>query len=201
MKITKAWLNRRGACSAGVEGFEKSGLTEASEVMAGLLKENRREWANWLIARLLDRKDKIRYAVFAAEQVIEMFEKKYPEDKRPRQAIEAAKAVLKKNNDKTRVAAGDAAVAAWSAWAASGAARDAMAAARAAAWAARVAAWDTWDAFAAARDAMAVARAAWAAGDVPQEKIIRYGMELYGRHKWSLNLPAVRHRRGNRQNS
>ena len=171
MKITKAWLNRRGACSAGVEWFEKSGLTESSEVMAGLLKENLLEWANWLIVRLLDRKDKIRYAVFAAEQVIEMFEKKYPADKRPRKAIEAAKAVLKKNNDKTRVAAR---VAAWAAWSSAWATRISWTA-RAASGAAWAAAGDVWAARVAARVA------AWAAaGDVMKEKIIRYGTELYG---------------------
>lgn len=119
MKLTKAWLKKWGACSEGVGWFGESGLTESSEVMEGLLKDKRLEWANWLIARLLDRKGRIRYAVFAAEQVLDLFEKKYPEEKRPRQAIEAAKAVLKKNNGKTRAAA-------WAAWAARAAAGDAM---------------------------------------------------------------------------
>jgi hypothetical protein len=33
----------------------------------------------------------VKYAVFAAEQVIDIFEKKYPDDKRPRKAIEVTK--------------------------------------------------------------------------------------------------------------
>ena len=119
MKLTNAWLEKWEACSDGVAWFRKSGLTESSEVLEGLLKDKKLGWAKWLIVRLLDRKDKIRYAVFAAEQVIEIFEKKYPEDKRPRQAIEAAKAVLATDDGETRAAARAAGDAAWAAaWAA-----------------------------------------------------------------------------------
>ena len=52
------------------------------------------------------------YAIFAAEQVIGFFEKKYPEDKRPRKAIEAAKDYLKDPSDKNKAAAYAAAYAA-----------------------------------------------------------------------------------------
>ena len=38
-----------------------------------------------------DEKDNARLAIFAAEQVLPIFEKEYPEDPRPRKAIEAAK--------------------------------------------------------------------------------------------------------------
>ena len=37
------------------------------------------------------KKDSVLLAIFAAELIIDIFEKKYPDDKRPRQAIEAAK--------------------------------------------------------------------------------------------------------------
>jgi len=37
------------------------------------------------------KEDSVKLAIFAAEQVIEIYEKKYPNDKRPREAIEAAK--------------------------------------------------------------------------------------------------------------
>ena len=46
-----------------------------------------------------------RSTLYAAEQVLEIFEKKYPDDKRPRLAIEAARAVLKKDTKINRDAA------------------------------------------------------------------------------------------------
>lgn len=171
MKLTMAWLKKQGACSDGVDWFMAFGKTDSVEVMNGLLEVKKHDWANWLIVRLLDRKNHIRYAIFAAEQVIDLFEKKYPEDKRPRLAIDAAKAVLENDTEATRNAAGAAWDAAWAAWATGDAAGDA---ARAAGNAAR-AAWADW----AAEDA---ARAAWSAGDAGdamKEKIIRYGLELH----------------------
>lgn len=125
-KLTVKWLESNESCDDGIAWFTTCGKVKPSEVMDALLAEKRLEWANWLIARLLSPKDRVRYAIFAAEQVIDIFEHEYPDNKRPRQAIEAAKAVLKKNN-KTARAAG---AAAWAAWAA-GAAR--------ASWAARAA--------------------------------------------------------------
>ena len=96
-----------------------------------------------------------------AEYSLHIFEKKYPDDKRPRLAIEAKRAWIKGEiSDEelsiARDAAGDAA------WAARAAARAARAAAGYAAWAARDAARDAaWDAArAAARDAARAAEAA-----------------------------------------
>ena len=81
VKITKKWLKEQGACSAGVDWFMAFGKTDSVDVISGLLEAERFNWANWLIVRLLDRKNHIRYAIFAAEQVISIFEKKCPEDK------------------------------------------------------------------------------------------------------------------------
>lgn len=116
------------------------------------------KWKKWT------KKDSVSLAIYAAELVIDIFEKEYPNDKRPRNAIEAAKKVLKNDTAKNRAAAkaagdaawaaawaaGDAAgAAAWAAWASWAAGDAARAAARAAAWAA----WAAWDAGAAARAA------------------------------------------------
>src|SRR5574343_68873 len=51
------------------------------------------------------KEDSVALAVYAAELVIHIYEERYPDDKRPRQAIEAAKAWLKDPNEKTRAAA------------------------------------------------------------------------------------------------
>jgi len=89
-----------------------------------------------------------------AERVLPIFEKKYPEDSRPKDCIEVAK----------RYAVGEAT-------------KEDLDAARAAAWDARAAAWAAGDAAWAARDARAAgaARAAWAAEKTEQEKML---MEL-----------------------
>ena len=74
----------------------------------------------------------MRLAIFAAESVLKVFERKHPDDKRPQQAIEAAKAWLDgKGTARAAYAAADAA--ADSAYAAYAAARAAYAAAYAAA--------------------------------------------------------------------
>ena len=180
MKLSLAVLQKHGACSDGVKWYQENGeLKTVESTVDALLKcdnINKLSWANWLLSRMLSRKDKIRYAIFAAEQVIGIYEKKYPDDKRPRDAIKAAKEVLKKSNVKTRAAAG----AAWAAAGAAGAAAGAAGAAAGAAWAAAGAAG------AAAGAAWAAAGAAWAAvgaagaaaGAAMQIKIINYGVKL-----------------------
>lgn len=55
------------------------------------------------------------FAIFAAELVLPIFEKKYPDDKRPRNAIDAAKAVLKNDTPENREKARDAAATAYAA--------------------------------------------------------------------------------------
>jgi len=106
----------------------------------------------WFIANKLKKLDQIRYAIFAAKQVLYIFEKKYPGDTRPRLAIQAAEKYLKNPNKKAADAA--------------------YAAANAAADAADVAAYV----------AAAVAYAAAdAANDAKLKlKIINYGIKLLG---------------------
>jgi len=97
------------------------------------------------------KKDSVAIAIYAAELVIDNFETEYPNDNRPRKAIEAAKAYLKNPCKRTKDAAADAADAAHAA------ADAAHAAARAAAWSiarsAESAAWSAWSAWSIARSA------------------------------------------------
>lgn len=58
------------------------------------------------------KEDSVDFAIFAAEKVIDIFEKEYPNDDRPRKAIEAAKEYLKNPTKKNMNAAADAAYAA-----------------------------------------------------------------------------------------
>ena len=122
MKITTEKLKEMGACSEGIEWFNNQSETNGKKLVIKLVAENKLDFANWSVVRLLNRKQKIQYAIFAAEQVIELYEQKYPKDKRPRQAIDAAKLVLKADTFENRNAAANAAAAAYAANAAANAA-------------------------------------------------------------------------------
>jgi hypothetical protein len=105
------------------------------------------EWQKW------NKKDSVSLAVFSAELVLDNFEKKYPNDKRPRQAIEAAKKVLKNDTEENRSAAWSAWIAAWSAWSAASSAESA-------AWSAWNAARSAWSAASSAESAESAASSA-----------------------------------------
>jgi len=98
------------------------------------------------------KEESVSLAIFAAELVLPNYEQAYPEDKRPREAIAAARAWMAQPS----ASAGSAASAAWSA------ARSAAGSAESAAWsAARSAAWSA--ANSAAWSASSAASAAWSA--------------------------------------
>ena len=93
MKITLKYLQAQSACNEGVEFVQENGFIgmEAKDFILKLIEHKKLDWANWLSVRVLNKLDKVRYAVYAAEQVIDIYEKKYTNDDRPRKAIEAAK--------------------------------------------------------------------------------------------------------------
>ena len=181
MKNIKAWLKRKSACKKGIEWFSKQKETDPVKLLRLLIKDNELSWANWSIARLLSRKGKLQYAIYAAEQVLPLYEEKYPTNMTPRKAIQAAKICLKHDTEKNRSAAKSAA------WTAAKSAAAAVWAVEAAVWAAEAAAvWAAvWAAeAAAAAAAAAAAEAAWsadaaAAWSAMKTKIIRYGIKLY----------------------
>jgi len=107
MKITKEFLKEKNACMGACEYGLKNNLIglEAIEILERLIEAEKLDWANWLITRCMTHEQQIRYAIFAAEQVIEIYEKKHPNDDRPRKAIKAAKEYLKNPNEETKSAA------------------------------------------------------------------------------------------------
>ena len=152
MLITKEWLKSKSACTDGYEwslkqnGFDKG--IETVKFLNLLVKNDHWNWANWVIVKVMTRPQYLQYAIFAAEQVITIYEKKYPNNDKPRKAIEAAKKVLENDTKENRADAAAAAdAAAWADYAADAA--DAAYAAAAAAYAAAAAA------YAAAADAAA----------------------------------------------
>ena len=166
--ITLKLLQKLNACDSAIKLAKKEGLKSHSgqDVINRCMELDHFDYANWLIVRLMSKKQKVQYAVFAAEQVIDIYEKKYPDDERPRKAIEAAKDYLKSPSKKTKAAAAAAYAAAAYADAAANAAYAAYNAAYAdaAADAAVDAAYNTADAA--------------TAGKELQIKIIEYGKNL-----------------------
>jgi len=105
----------------------------------------------------------VEYACLCAEGVLHIFEQDYPQDQRPRQAIEVARRWLAEPTEANRLHAADAAYAATYAANTAAASAAAYAAASAAAYAASDAAASAAGA-AAASDAAAAAAAALRAG-------------------------------------
>ena len=162
-KITVTFLNSKNACKSGMDYVTTNDYIGLKTIpfIEKLIKEDMLNWANWLIVRCMSYKQYVAYAIYAAEHVIDSFEKKYTNDKRPRQAIEAAKLCLKAPTKKNKADAADAAAAA-------AAAADGYAAAYAA-----------YAAYAAAYAAYAAADAADAASKKKMKiKILKYGLKL-----------------------
>ena len=112
MKITKEWLEYKSACVRGKEWFNNQAETDSILVVKKLMQKNHYDWANWTLTRLMNHDQQIKYAIFAAELVIKIYEDKYPGNDEPRKAIEAAKEYLKDKTEDKRKAAAAAAVAA-----------------------------------------------------------------------------------------
>ena len=124
-KITKKWLKEKDACRDGYEWALKVLDDKPMDVIKfihTLLDDDKWDWANWIIVRVMTRTQYLQYAIFSAEQVIDIYEKKYPKDDRPRKAIEAANKVLKEDTKENRINAANAANAAAASAAASAAA-------------------------------------------------------------------------------
>ena len=175
MKVTISDLEKKGACADGkawfIDNF-KNGVEE-SKLILTLTRVEKYDWARWYLCKVLTKEQSVKIAIYAAEQVIGIFEKKYPKDDRPRKAIEAAKKYLK---NPCQYAAYVAANAANAAYVAANAANAAYAA-----YAADAAANAANAAYAAdAADAAARAAAARAAEKELKNKILKYAIKIRG---------------------
>lgn len=110
MKVTLEKLNELDACYDAVQWFKKQKTNNIHELFE-LAKENHLDWTNWYLVRILTKAQKIQYAVFAAKSVLHIYQEKYPNDKRPENAIQAAEKYLKNPTGENERAAADAAYA------------------------------------------------------------------------------------------
>jgi hypothetical protein len=189
MNMTVAKLTKLNACPEGIQYFKDHKFKTVEQAITEILKTNhsqRLSWSNWLISYSLSKMNCTRYAIYAAEQVIDIVEKEYPEDKRPREAIQAVKRYLKnpskENKEKCEVV--DAA-----SWATAKVATINNVATWYASWVAIAAAWTVNMADVASRVKYTANAAIWAANanwativisnkDKMLEKIIKYGVKL-----------------------
>ena len=124
------FLISKDACYEGLSWVKGKSLKQT------WMELERPDWMMWLYmkSKKIDKKKCVMIAVFSAESCLDKFESKYPDDKRPREAIEAAKNWIKKPSAESAESAARAARAAY--WGA----ESAESAARAAYWGAESAA-------------------------------------------------------------
>ena len=181
--LTLEKLKELDACQSGIAWFLEQGTNDLEVICNSFLEDTEYvdedghtclDYLIWLLPRLMDKKQYIKLAIYAAEIALPIFENRYPEDDRPRKAIQAAQAYLEDPSEENRKAASAA-----------------SAAARAAAWGAVSSAAGGAVSSAVWYAASAAARAAWAANwssaasavedkDEALIKCSKYGMELLG---------------------
>ncbi len=107
MNISLDVLKKYRACNSGIECFKYLKTTTVHETINKCMDLSddvvlrwtddtlsKYRWCNWLLSRILPKDEKIKYAIYSARLVIDIFEKKYPNDNRPRKAIEVAELYL-----------------------------------------------------------------------------------------------------------
>src|SRR3990167_94297 len=89
--ITPKLLKEYGACKEG-KTWAVSVIGKGMPLSKMLPLFDRADWMIWLLRKTVaaDKTIFFRLAIACAESVLYIFKKKYPNDKRPRKAIEAA---------------------------------------------------------------------------------------------------------------
>jgi len=148
-KIKDAFSYIQGEVLVKVQVKGKSVVQNDKEVWSDMRVVKAWKW---------EKKDSIALTIFSAKLCLSNFETEYPEDKRPRLAIEAAKKYLDNPTEENRSAVQSAESAAESAESAARSAASARSAARSAAWSA---AWSARSARSAARSAAVKKISTW----------------------------------------
>ncbi len=104
-EITLDFLKSKNACEDGIKWFNNQPHTNTKEVLSRLISENKYNWANWLIVRVMDKESCIKYAIYAANSVLTLYTAQYPQDHRPHKAIIAAQEYLDNPSQTTAYAA------------------------------------------------------------------------------------------------
>ncbi len=79
-KVTTSWLTEKGACVSDLEKLkaEQEFNGDIFKIVPYLISKHRLSDADWLLTRYFNKKQNVLYAIFAAEQVLDIFRKKIP---------------------------------------------------------------------------------------------------------------------------
>jgi len=182
MMFNDSWVEEKKPCKEGLAFLNKQTDKSAVSVINALVVAKHYDWADWALTRSFTKRQNVVFAIYAAEQVIDIFEKEVPGEERPRASIETAKRWLKGEATEAECkAAADAAYASSPSYAASSAYYAASSAASSAYYGAHAAASSA--SYAAATSAAATSAYASAvsyayASYAMREKIIAYGLTL-----------------------
>ena len=103
MKLTKHWIRKWQPCLEAIEWAEEQDTRDVFELIERLKKLKRYDWIIWAIPRLLKTKrDRVRFAVYAAKLALPNFEKEYSNNKQPREAINLVEKWLRNPRSVTR---------------------------------------------------------------------------------------------------
>lgn len=103
--IDNEWLKTHDSCAGGVRCLEKNtGIgAKAGIILRDTLDKSECIYFRWLATRLMDKSKCVEWAIFCAEQVLYIFEEKYPNDFRPRESIQATKKYLSDPSEENRI--------------------------------------------------------------------------------------------------
>ena len=72
MEITKKWLKEHHACEEVIKVCEQD-ETDVVKLVKLLIQKQKLDGANWLLSRFLGEKGRIKYAIYAARQVLPIY--------------------------------------------------------------------------------------------------------------------------------
>lgn len=111
------WFKHTGEISICNAGFHASeNIVDAMgylscEILAkvevrgdSIIRDDKQVWSEMKIVKIYKwtKKDNIKLAIYAAKLVVDLYEKRYPGDKRPREAIQAAQTFIKSPTEENR---------------------------------------------------------------------------------------------------
>lgn len=184
MNITEDFFEKDNTCSEIIKLLSSPNIHKI--IFNRFKGESLFKWFNQKMVKFMNQKQHIKYAMFAAELVLPIFERQFPYKKGPREVIDTSKKYLKDPSEENRKILEDAGTAAaLDAWSVDSAiihppktARDA---AHAASYISRCSIYDN-SSLSASRAIDAASQATLNSGEV-QWKIIEYGLKLLEENK------------------
>ena len=103
-RITKHWLKKKNPCTDGFKWWcRKYGKScTVEQFLKDGVDGDEWDYVKWLMPKLMTDTNNRKIAIYSASLVLPIFENEYSDDKRPRNAINAAKRYLKNPTGKNK---------------------------------------------------------------------------------------------------